>query len=92
MSAVIFPTTPLTARPIATELGTIELNGEQVPTFPTYIRNADPSSNAGIPSISLPSNTLPTGLPIGIELDGAAGQDRQLLAIAQAIESLLANK
>ena len=92
VSAVIFPTTPLTARPIATELGTIELNGEQVPTFPTYIRNADPSSNAGIPSISLPSNTLPTGLPIGIELDGAAGQDRQLLAIAQAIESLLANK
>lgn len=92
VSAVIFPTTPLTARPIVTELGTIELNGEQVPTFPTYIRNTDPSSNAGIPSISLPSNTLPTGLPIGIELDGAAGQDRQLLAIAQAIESLLANK
>ncbi len=92
VSAVIFPTTPLTARPIATELGTVELNGEQVPTFPTYIRNTDPSSNAGIPSISLPSNTLPTGLPIGFELDGAAGQDRQLLAIAQAIESLLANK
>ena len=67
VSAVIFPTTPLTARPIATELGTVELNGEQVPTFPTYIRNTDPSSNAGIPSISLPSNTLPTRpAPLGL--------------------------
>ncbi len=92
VSAIIFPTTPLTTRPIVTELGTIELNGEQVPTFPTYIRNTDPSSNAGIPSISLPSNTLPTSLPIGIELDGPEGLDRQLLAIAKAIELLLAQK
>jgi mandelamide amidase len=61
-----------------------------VPTFPTYIRNTDPASNAGIPAISLPAGTAANGLPIGMELDGPAGSDQRLLAIAAAIESILA--
>jgi len=90
VAAIIFPTTPLAARPISSDLDTVTLNGQQVPTFPTYIRNTDPSSNAGIPGISLPTGIRPIGLPIGVELDGPAGSDRQLLAIATAVESLLA--
>jgi len=52
-----------------------------VPTFATFIRNTDPASNAGIPSISLPAGLSTHGLPLGIELDGPAGSDRRLLAI-----------
>ncbi|MEP3784350.1 MAG: hypothetical protein ABJM65_05950, partial [Ascidiaceihabitans sp.] len=35
LDAIVFPTTPLTARPIGQD-ETVELNGAQVPTFPTY--------------------------------------------------------
>jgi mandelamide amidase len=89
VAAVIFPTTPLPARPISDDLSTVTLAGHEVPTFPTYIRNTDPASNAGIPGISLPAGRSREGLPVGIELDGPKGTDRELLAIALAIETLL---
>ncbi|MEK9544126.1 MAG: amidase family protein, partial [Luminiphilus sp.] len=90
VAAIIFPTTPLEARPIATSLESLTLGGQEVPTFLTYIRNTDPGSNAGIPGISLPAPVAPAALPVGIELDGPVGSDRQLLAIALAIETYLA--
>jgi mandelamide amidase len=37
----------------------------------------------------LPAGQTPEGLPIGFELDGPAGRDRRLLAIAASIEALL---
>ncbi len=88
LDAAIFPTAPLPARPIGDD-ETVELNGEQLPTFPTFIRNTDPASNAGIPGISLPAGLTSDGLPVGMELDGPEGADLRLLAVAQAIEPLL---
>jgi mandelamide amidase len=81
IDATIFPTCPLTARPVG-EDETVELNGSRAPTFLTFIRNTDPGSNAGIPGITLPLGLSPEGLPIGLALDGPAGSDRRLLAIA----------
>ena len=92
VDAIIFPTTPLPAVPLGADMSTVELNGAQVPAFPTYIRNTDPSSNAGIPGITIPAGVSGKGLPIGIELDGPAGSDRKLLAIAAAVEALLARE
>ncbi len=89
VEAVVFPTAPLPARPIGDD-ETVELNGERLPTFPTFIRNTDPGSNAAIPGISLPSGLTPDGLPLGMELDGPAGSDERLLAIAAAIEPVFA--
>jgi mandelamide amidase len=88
LDALVFPTTVLPARPIGQD-ETVELNGAQVPTFPTYIRNTDPGSNAGIPGISIPMGLTKAGLPLGLELDGPAASDRRLLAVAAAIEALL---
>ena len=85
VDAVIFPTSPVTARPIGDD-ETIDLNGARVPTFPTFIRNTDPGSNAGIPGVSLPTGLTGAGLPVGIELDGPAGTDERLLAVAAAVE------
>jgi mandelamide amidase len=87
VDAIIFPTSPLTARPIGQD-ETVELNGVQQPTFPTFIRNTDPSSNAGIPGISLPISISSSGLPIGIELDAPVGRDDRLLSIAQELEKV----
>ncbi len=89
VDAIIFPTLPLTARPIEGSLETVELNGERVPTFPTYIRNTDPASNAGIPALTIPAGLSTAGLPIGIEIDGPENSDQRLLAIGIAIEALL---
>jgi indoleacetamide hydrolase len=88
IDALIFPTTPRAAALIG-EDDTVELNGRQVPTFPTFARNVGPGSTTGLPGISLPMGLTTQGLPLGIALDGPAGSDRKLLAIAQAIESLL---
>ncbi len=88
LDAIVFPTTPLPARPIG-EDETVTLNGEQVPTFPTYIRNTDLGSNVGAPGISLPC-PIKSGLPVGIEFDALPGMDRLLLALARAAEKAMA--
>lgn len=90
VAAIIFPTTPVEARPIASSLENVIMDGQPAPTFLTYIRNTDPGSNAGLPGISLPALVQPGGLPVGLELDGPAGSDRQLLALAAAVEAFLA--
>ncbi len=87
LDALVFPTTPLPARPIGQDQ-TVELNGRQVSTLLTYIRHTDPGSNAGIPGVSVPIGLTGDGLPVGLELDGAAGSDRRLLAIAIAVEKV----
>ena len=95
VEAVLFPTTPLPAQPIEGSEQFVMLNGAAVPTFATFIRNTDPASNAGIPGISLPAGLSEpraggaAALPVAIELDGPAGSDRRLLAIATAVESIL---
>lgn len=88
LDALAFPTAILSARPIGDD-ETVELLGARVPTFPTYIRNTDPGSNAGIPGISLPVGLTPDGLPVGLELDGPLASDRHLLGVAAAIFAAL---
>jgi Asp-tRNA(Asn)/Glu-tRNA(Gln) amidotransferase A subunit family amidase len=88
VAALVFPTTPRAAARIGDD-ETVELNGERVPTFPTFIRNSSPGSVAGIPGISLPAAMTRSGLPLGLELDGPEGSDAVLLAIAQAVEAML---
>jgi indoleacetamide hydrolase len=88
IAAIIFPTTPAPAAKIG-EDETFVLNGNVVPTFPTFIRNTSPGSVGGIPGISLPVGATKAGLPVGMELSGPSMSDHQLLAIAAAIEPLL---
>jgi mandelamide amidase len=88
LAAIIFPTTPAPAAKIG-EDETFMLNGKAMPTFPTFIRNTGPGSVGGIPGISVPAGITKAGLPVGVELDGPADSDCELLAIAAAIEPLL---
>ena len=89
VAAIIFPTTPLPAGPIKGSDASVMLNGKKVPTFPTFIRNTDPGSNAGIPGLTVPAGLTKAGLPVGIEIDGPAWSDRRLLAIGLAMERVL---
>lgn len=88
LDALVVPTTPLPARVIDQD-GAVTLNGQQIPTLQAYIRNTDPTSVAGMPSISIPSGMTPAGLPVGLLLDGLPGADASLLELARRIEALL---
>jgi mandelamide amidase len=89
LDGIIFPTTLLPARPIAGSLDTVELNGEQVPTFPIYSHNTDSASITGQPGISLPVGLTAAGLPVGMEIDGPEQSDRRLLAVAKTLEGII---
>ena len=93
VEAVMFPTTPLTAPKIDAAKGSdklsyttggVEKTGQD--TFGTSIRNTDPCTNAGIPSVSVPAGLTASGLPVGMQFDGPLGSDSNLLAIGMAVE------
>lgn len=88
VEAVLFPATPRTASMVG-EDETVQLNGAAVSTFATFIRNSGPGSVAGIPGLSLPVGLSASRLPIGLELDGAAGTDVRLLEIGRAVEAVM---
>ncbi|RZU73136.1 mandelamide amidase [Micromonospora kangleipakensis] len=85
--ALIFPTTPAPAPAIADQWE-FSVAGEAV-THLFLSKNTVPASGAGIPGISLPAGLTSSGLPIGIELNGAHGHDQELLALALRVESVL---
>ena len=85
LDALVIPTVTMTAPPIGHD-NTVELNGRQQPTMATIIRNTDPSSNVGIPSLSVAVGLAANGLPAGVCLEGPAGSDRRLLAIGKALQ------
>jgi mandelamide amidase len=88
LDAILFPATPLPARPIGHD-AEVELNGRQVPTFRTVARKTGPAAGAGIPGLVVPAGLTAQGLPVGAELDGPVMTDRRLLAIGAAIQDLL---
>jgi Asp-tRNA(Asn)/Glu-tRNA(Gln) amidotransferase A subunit family amidase len=52
-------------------------------------RNIAPGSCAGIPGLALAAGLTRDGLPVGMEFDGPAGADRDLLALGQALEAVI---
>lgn len=82
IDGLIFPTVPILP-PTPVQANAL---------FRKLIANCEPATLAGLPCISLPLAKSATGVPIGIEIQCAAGQDRRLLTIASALESLFLRK
>jgi Asp-tRNA(Asn)/Glu-tRNA(Gln) amidotransferase A subunit family amidase len=87
IAAILCPTTPVTAAPIAS-CDSVRIGDETVDIFHAMTRFCDPSSVAGIPSVTIPAGLL-DGLPFGLNLDGPFGSDSDLLAIAAGVEAAL---
>jgi mandelamide amidase len=68
---------------------TVELNGRQVPTFTTFIRNSGFGSGAGLPCLSVPVGLTASGLPVGMEIVGPAEGDGMTFALGREIETLV---
>ncbi|ADU69129.1 amidase family protein [Pantoea sp. At-9b] len=75
LDGLIFPTVPLLPPPPA-KANTL---------FRQLIANCEPATVVGLPCISLPLAQTPDGIPVGIELQFAAGEDRRLLAVASVL-------
>jgi mandelamide amidase len=95
LECVLFPTTILAAPKIDVVKGSHTLSytvggveQKDKDTFGTCIRNTDPCTNAGLPSLSIPAGLTTGGLPVGMEIDGPLGSDANLLAIGMAIEAV----
>jgi mandelamide amidase len=95
VECVLFPTTLLAAPKIDAAKGSDKLSyavegveQKDKDTFGTCIRNTDPCTNAGIPSLSTPAGLTAGGLPVGMQIDGPLGSDSNLLAIGMGIEAV----
>lgn len=87
-TALVYPTVPMPAPPLGDTDTTLH-NGRQVNLFLTSIQNTGPGSVAGVPSISLPNGHTAAGLPVGLSLEAASGNDRLMLAVAAAAEKVI---
>jgi mandelamide amidase len=88
VAAIVFPTTLVPPTPIGQDQE-VEINGKKIPHYVAMSRNIAPGSCAGIPGLVLPAGLTNTGLPVGIEFDGPAGTDRELLQLGVALERAL---
>ncbi|MFI1398142.1 amidase family protein [Streptomyces sp. NPDC020681] len=86
LTALVGPTTPLTAVAPGTE--TARLGERAVPLLLAYTRNTSPGSAMGWPGLTLPAGLGDTGLPVGLSLDGMPGRDRELLRVGGVCERI----
>jgi amidase len=53
-------------------------------TYHRWMEVVVPASLAGLPVVAVPAGFGPQGLPMGLQLIGKRGADRQLLELAEA--------
>lgn len=80
---IITPTTPAQPKPIGQE--SVNWDGEEEPIFDCMIRYASYFNLTGHPAISLPVG-LQNGVPVGVQLVAAKGEERDLLAVSKVYE------
>lgn len=85
--ALLLPTTPSAAPPIAQQWSFRAAGSEVTDLF--LARHTVAASAAGLPGISIPMGVDAQGLPLGLEVDTAAGRDRALLVLARRIEAVI---
>ncbi|MEM9287592.1 MAG: amidase family protein, partial [Pseudomonadota bacterium] len=87
VDALVYPCMPV--GPVKQGRGEMmTVAGQEVPIFPATTAMTGPDSTAGQPSITLPCG-LANGLPAGLMLVGAIGDDGALINIAAAVEAAL---
>ena len=80
---LITPTCPVPAPKIAE----LEAAPDQLrPTELVMLRNTRPFNVWGLPTISIPCGFSQSGLPIGLQITGAPGEEATVLALAHAYE------
>jgi amidase len=63
-----------------------EIGGERMSTYVDWMATCYAVSCTGLPAISVPSGFTPDGLPVGLQIVGRRGRDRDVLELAHAFE------
>lgn len=88
LDVVLYPTVPVPAPLIGQQ--TVIVDGSEIPVGDIFLRFGHYIPVVGAPTVSLPIGQMPKGLPVGgIDIAGAVGDDRNVLAIAAAIAEVL---
>ena len=88
LDAIVYPLVGFVAPIIGGS--TVEIEGEELPHFPTSIRNTDPGSMSGQPGLSIPVPVAAGAMPVGLGIEGSVNSDRRLLSISALLEKALA--
>lgn len=84
VDALAVPTTPITAPLLGQEA--LRLGEIDHPTRALLLRTNRPANLAGVPAITVPCGFTASGLPVGLQLIGAATDEALLLQIARIFE------
>jgi aspartyl-tRNA(Asn)/glutamyl-tRNA(Gln) amidotransferase subunit A len=87
VDALVVPTTPIAAPLIGEE--STPIGNVSHPTRALLLRLNRPANLAAIPAISVPCGFTSTGLPVGLQLIGAARSEPILLRIARVLEEVM---
>jgi aspartyl-tRNA(Asn)/glutamyl-tRNA(Gln) amidotransferase subunit A len=85
--ALVVPTTPIGAPQIGEE--STPIGKASHPTRALLLRLNRPANLAAIPALSVPCGFTSAGLPVGLQLIGAAANEPLLIRIAQVAQALL---
>jgi Asp-tRNA(Asn)/Glu-tRNA(Gln) amidotransferase A subunit family amidase len=79
---IITPTTPILPPRFADVTRPEELRPKEI----LMLRNTRPFNVLGLPTVSVPCGWTPSGMPVGLQLTTATGQDLLALRCASAVE------
>jgi indoleacetamide hydrolase len=88
VAAIVFPATRVPP-PLIGEETTLQIRGCPVAFEEAVARNIAPGSTAGVPGLVIPAGLTSGGLPVALEFDAPAGEDRALLALGASLEHAL---
>ena len=80
------PTTQVAPFPVEVEFPT-DISGAPMEDYLSWMTSCCLITPTGCPAISMPCGTTTDGMPLGVQLIAAPGQDRKLLEIAHAFEA-----
>jgi len=63
-----------------------EIEGEPMHTYVDWMATCYAITCTALPAISVPAGFTPEGLPIGLQIVGRRGRDRDVLELAHAFE------
>ena len=86
---LVTPAITISPRPWS-ELYPREINGEPTESYFHWLALAYAVTLAGCPAVALPCGLDAAGMPFGLQIVGAPGADARVLAVAGALEALLA--
>lgn len=87
--ALVLPTLPIVAPLIGASEVTVDADtNERMPVRAAMLRQTQPFNLTGHPAISIPVRT--PGLPVGLQLVGPRDRTARLLAVAAAVEKVVA--